>query len=54
MRNDIFTRLSYAAQRTGWIIFTIFAIALILLASAVMVVAGLLGTLRRRDVVKGA
>lgn len=54
MRNDIFARLTYAAQRTGWIILTVFAITLILLASAVMVVAGLLGMLRRRDVVKGA
>jgi hypothetical protein len=49
MNNTLFAQLTHAARRSGWIILTILAIALIVIASAVIAVAGLFGALRGRD-----
>jgi hypothetical protein len=41
-------RLGYVARRSGWIILTVSAIVMILVASAVLAVAGLFAAFRSR------
>lgn len=52
MKNTLLARVTHATRRSGWIILTILAVALIVIASAVIAVAGLFGALRGRDTCK--